>query len=271
MAMKRPANIDKHRLPSSVITPLVKCAACGIGSLSPTTRSIAANCIDFNGVMDVKHEIKECCRRECRAHHSYNFVWLDSKKVNTLRFAEIGLMLFITGDHAFSKRFLQYHAELDFRAFVSARAVADVFLNTLGSDYNLSKFHKLYSRAITYFNAMQEFEVINEHKKIVIQEDLLASSMTNDDSYMHVKGFLPSDPTSNKEVIVDGHTKVHMKTGRPPKKRSKFHLPRPAPSGVRLQNASGIKMLVEHIASVSGLGRHVQFLVLSPSGDPIMP
>ena len=52
---------------------------------------------------------------------------------------------------------------------------------------------------------------------------------------------------------------------------AKFHLPRRAPNGVRLQNASGIKMLVEHIASISGLGRHVLLLVLSPSGDPIMP
>ena len=210
----------KHRFPPSATTPLDKCAVCGIGKLSLTSRSISAKCIDFDGILDVEHKIKECCRRSCRAHHAYNFVWKGSAKLNTLKSGQVGEMLFVTGTHAFSKRFLHYHSELDFRSFTSARAIADVYMETIGGQQKFRKFRNLYGSAITYFNAMQEFEAFGEHRNIVIGRDLPATSVAKYESHMHIKGFLPPDVTQIKEMIGDGHAKVHMKLDVPPKRQA---------------------------------------------------
>ena len=59
-------------IPKTVITPLRKCAVCGIGSLARASRGIKARCIDLTGVSEITHQVKECCRRTCRTRHALN-------------------------------------------------------------------------------------------------------------------------------------------------------------------------------------------------------
>ena len=141
--MRSFAMASSFNVPKQLTTPLQKCAVCN-GSLAATSdQPLQARCIDMGGVYDLKHVVKECCRRKCRVRHHYNFYFLGQKKVNTLTFGQLKFV-FVTGNTCFTARFLQYQANLQFRAAASARALCWAYSETFVKDCSSDRFRKCF-------------------------------------------------------------------------------------------------------------------------------
>ena len=210
--------------PKTATTPLRQCAVCG-GSLALASRLVAARCYDLAGVADIQHQVKECCRRGCRTRHGHNFYWNGGKKINSLHFAQARSVLFVTDKTCFSLRFLRYHAALQFRCGLTASAVAWSYNEAFQGSGDAkvvytSKLRSLLGAALTYYAALQEFEVIEEDTKLVIGEEISQRALSKYSEHVHSVDFVPRDPTHVKELVGDGHEKVSMKCSTPPQKRS---------------------------------------------------
>ena len=203
-------------------TPLTRCAWCD-GSLACASRSVQAKCVDLIGVTDVEHLIKECCRRECRARHAYNFYWKGHSKINTLARGNVGPFLFVADNLCFSTRLLRNLASLRFRTALSLRGWVWSYSDTFGGQparVAQSRLRQSLSDALVYFEAMLEFEAVGEHLKIAIGEELSKSSLALYERHLHLKVYPPSNPMDVKEVVGDGHVKVSMRCSVAPMKRA---------------------------------------------------
>lgn len=129
-----------------VQTPLHVCAACG-SPLCPKTSSIEAVIYTMSGPESVKHLPWRCVRKSCRSIHYYNYMWVGGAKMNTMK-PEEAEYIFVTSKTGFSAQFLQYHDALQFRGYLSNRALAWAQVNVLWQgDHSHSSFRDDYALA----------------------------------------------------------------------------------------------------------------------------
>lgn len=140
--------------PTTYVTPRLSCS-CG-GSLT-NHHEISGRCVSFEGLVPVIHVTKRCVRKACRRTHCYNYRWQSGSKYNNVDLCEIDV-LFVTSKLAFEKRFLQYHCSLQFRGFVSARAIAWACRDSLLGSGLPRHWHVNYEDARFLFTAMSELE-----------------------------------------------------------------------------------------------------------------
>ena len=109
--------------------------------------------------MDSKRSVRmvtmRCTTYSCRATFGPNFRYDASKKINTAQPADITKAgaLFVNNKVGFSVSFLEYHSHLEFRSFVAATAVQDVYRHTFGikNMEQSDQWRKVYSSAIMYY------------------------------------------------------------------------------------------------------------------------
>lgn len=128
-------------------TPLKKCMNCG-APLCPRHPSVGATLYTLSGPQKVEHLAFRCTNKStCRMIHFYNFAWNDGRKINSLMPDEQEYV-FITANTGFCVKFLRYHDALQFRGFVSNRAVAWAQKDVLWlDDHEHARFYKDYGHA----------------------------------------------------------------------------------------------------------------------------
>ena len=205
------------------ITPLKKCE-CG-GSLSEGRGKTVSACMyGFNGMEEVTHVTKRCCAKTCQATYAYNFKWEGGYKVNTRRIRDVEA-LFVNDKTCFAMDYLVYHEDLQFRGYLSGRAITWAGRQSLfkGEDVH-SHLHELYSDARFLRLAMQEYEPLGDAylHTIKIGQEVTNCVTRLYDAHLHEKVFPPRDKSSVKEIIADGHEKVLVKLcgSRTPSARS---------------------------------------------------
>ncbi|CAJ1407201.1 unnamed protein product [Effrenium voratum] len=145
--------------------------------------------------------------------YGLNFVNVDGCKLNTANPQDIQKVLFVNVKRGFSLEYLQYHTQLEFRAFVSSRAIQDVYENVHGTvdDTDFTRFRKAHADAIMYWAALQELSSLGINQPIEIGNELSEISLAAYDKHLHSKVFPPRNKASVTELVGDGHAKVHVK------------------------------------------------------------
>ena len=113
-------------------------------------------------------------------------------------------------------KYLRYHSMLEFRGFVSARAIHDVYEEVMVTDSGFdpeTHFQEMHSDAVMYYLAIQELSEIGMHKTIHIGQEISSKALKTYDDYLHDKVFPPPTSARSKvtEFVMDGHAKVHEK------------------------------------------------------------
>ena len=196
-------------------TNLRQCS-CG-GSISKA-HEVDATLYNMTGYEIVKVHTYRCTRYGCRRTFGPNFLWDGSDKVNTVGPKDLKNLeaLFVNTKVGFALPFLQYHSRMEFRAFLSSRAIEDVYRHTFGvkhdGDAN-NRWRLAYSSAIMYYITIQELAPLDLHLKVgnEVTPEILAKYE------QHVlQNVLPTkQKASVSEVVCDGHAKVHIKCSSP--------------------------------------------------------
>ena len=225
MPSKRPA----AALPSGRIvyrTHLTRCFCSPTSTLRPA-HEVKAVIYGMNGVQHVLVQSMRCTSFDCRKTYGPNFVWEHSDKYNTANpqnIEEIGA-LFVATKVGFAVDYLRYHSYLEFRAFVSSTAVQQTYQHTYSTPHSedctwLSRVH---ANAVMYWVALQELHPLNLHLGIAVGKEISASAFQAYHRYLHEKILPPKRKTTVKELVADGHQKVHIKcansrphAGKPP-------------------------------------------------------
>ena len=225
MPSKRPA----AALPSGRIvyrTHLTRCFCSPTSTLRPA-HEVKAVIYGMNGVQHVLVQSMRCTSFDCRKTYGPNFVWEHSDKYNTANpqnIEEIGA-LFVATKVGFTVDYLRYHSYLEFRAFVSSTAVQQTYQHTYSTPHSedctwLSRVH---ASAVMYWVALQELHPLNLHLGIAVGKEISASAFQAYHRYLHEKILPPKRKTTVKELVADGHQKVHIKcansrphAGKPP-------------------------------------------------------
>lgn len=175
--------------------------------------------------MPVIHVTKRCVRKACRRTHCYNYRWQSGSKYNNVDLCEIDV-LFVTSKLAFEKRFLQYHCSLQFRGFVSARAIAWACRDSLLGSGLPRHWHVNYEDARFLFTAMSELEDMrNSGGKDFTRNIQLTNNgggrgygmeMTDTmlsaySAYLHDNIFPTPMHSRVRELVGDGHEKILTK------------------------------------------------------------
>ncbi|CAE7406745.1 unnamed protein product [Symbiodinium natans] len=177
---------------------------------------IEATLYSMTGYETVLVRTFRCTTYSCRRTFGPNFAWDASSKINTASPLDLKNMeaLFVNSKVGFSLSFLEYHALMEFRACLSARAVEYVYQHTFGLNTagNMSNRWRLsYSSAIMCYVAIHELAPLHLHMKIVLGNEISSDILAKYEQ--HVLGHvLPAkNRTKVSEVVCDGHAKVHVK------------------------------------------------------------
>lgn len=145
------------------VTAMKKCI-CGHSKLSPS-HLIEASVFGLDGPMEVQVQTMRCTHYSCRITFGPNFYTMAGSKINTADVADLTDALFVSAKRGFTLNYLKYHTQLEFRAFASSRAIADIYGSVFGNDVDESEqFRKMHADAIMYWNALNEFEPLGLHK-----------------------------------------------------------------------------------------------------------
>ena len=240
-ASAMPLGFDK--VPNKFETHLDKRGKCGLGALKKST-SHKAKCHDLIGVKEVDVQGWRCVRKSCAAQHGPNYYFDDGAKMNTATVEDLHHCLFSNAKRCFTLRYLEFLTNLQFRTGTSDSGIAWAYKKTYekecaeeeeaeeegyGRDI-LVDFRKLHADACMYYLAIREFSHLGLHKEIELGQEITNKSLEMYDFHLHEHVFPPADPSSVKEVVMDGHMKVLTKcvgkglkrSGRPARtKRSK--------------------------------------------------
>jgi len=181
-------------------TPVKECALCG-GGLT-RLRTIQATLIDLDGNHTVQQESLQCTSRGCRAAHHYNFAWSDKKKWNTIRMSEVDA-LFVNPKLGFTKALLEYHDALQFRGFLSTKALVWAGKTVLYDDQVIDTVSRAYGGARRLFLVLQEFEDMWTSKgkgdvdklfSIEVDNPITPTTLQEYDTWLHAACFPPVKP-----------------------------------------------------------------------------
>ena len=205
-------HIPGGALSKPVYSTHMKSCSCGHKALSKA-HDIEAVVYSMSGPSDAIVRTMRCTARGCRKTYGPNFVNADGCKLNTANPQDIQKVLFVNVKRGFSLEYLQYHTQLEFRAFVSSRAIQDVYENVYGTvgDTDFTRFRKAHADAIMYWAALQELSSLGINQPIEIGNELSEISLAAYDKHLHSKVFPPRNKASVTELVGDGHAKVHVK------------------------------------------------------------
>ena len=209
--------------PQVVVCPLTTCVCAGCSGALTAHLDVESVLYTLEGPVPVIHRQKQCAARNCRTCYAYNYRWSNGQKINTVALSDLPEdILFVNPKKAFSLRYLQYHEELLFRGHLSSRAVSDAY-HTVHSDRDshiVQDFHKLHNTGLFYYMAVREFEVINVHTSIVIDDELNPTHLDLYESLCFASLFPPPDRRKVTALVIDGHQKVKMQCEEAPTKRA---------------------------------------------------
>lgn len=210
---------------------------CG-GSLSTGGgKEFDAYMYGFDGVQKVRHATKRCSVKSCRSTYAYNFKWSKSSRVNTVKLDDVDV-LFVTDKTCFKKDYLAYHETLQFRGYLSSRAIAFAGAEHLfeGDGVMVEKrIAVMYMDARFLMLAMQEFEQLGDPYLYAIKvgEEVTEADVKAYDVHLHSNAFPAPSSDLVRELACDGHEKVMKKIGRcgalPTKRAGKPRKNRQAP------------------------------------------
>ena len=134
-------------------------------------------------------------------------------------------MLFVNSKKAFTLNFLKYHEELMFRGHVSALAVEHAYFAThsphMSSENDIIvDFRKLYHTGLFYYLALKEFQPLDRHLYIVIDDEVPDNTIELYDAYCHGTLFPPMNKQKVKIVVGDGNMRLNMLCQEGPKRRT---------------------------------------------------
>ena len=262
-----PASASSKQTPTrtkEITTSLTHCCDCG----APLARrdEVAGRLYTLEGLQPVVTISKRCSSKSCRTTHHYNFRTVEGHKLHTAPLEDMEYV-FINSKVGFSRNFLDYHAQLQFRGALSSNAIAFAQAETLWRDADQhSRWDQEYCAVQLYYAVLQEgSEMWSTHGRAACQKKLCDIDITDPLS----KGFLESYRTwwhdkqltkrewqKVREIVMDGHQKVAAKcTGTPP-----AHAGRPRKDGKTPQRQNGWFMAVD---PSTGL-----VLSVSPMQDP---
>jgi len=200
-------------------TPLTRCAVCK-GSLTKH-HEVSAVLVSFQGLREVTHQMMKCTDKKCRAQHGQNYVWVDKQKINTVGPTDIEV-LFINAKCAFDMKFLEYHEALQFRGFLSTRAIAWAAGDALFDGEEIDHWRLRCEDARFLRLAMLEFSDLDKAggekflQQIALSHDsncqeISDSALAAYDKWLHMKVFPPPKPQTVTTLAGDGHEKVLTK------------------------------------------------------------
>ena len=261
-------------LSKSVYVTPTKACHCGHRSMSKG-HDISATVYTLSGPVETTVRTMRCNGYNCRATFGPNFVAEGGHKRNTATQATMSDVLFINNKKGFSIKHLEYHAALEFRAFLSYRAVEDaynsVFVANGEHEFDEEyKFHKMHGNALMYWLALRELEPLGLHHQIFIGDELCSETVAAYDNHLHSQVFPPRKAGGVTELVGDGHSKVHLKCGS-----SSAHAGRPRKDGKCKPFGHGWFMLVNprdlRIVSVESMVKPENNLVVERSLVKALP
>ena len=113
-------------LSKNVYSTHVKACHCGHRSLSKA-RDIKAMVLTLAGPCETTARTMRCNEDACRTTFGPNFFIEHGKKINTAAPQDVHDVLFLNSKLGFSVDYLKFHAALEFRAYVPARAAESVY------------------------------------------------------------------------------------------------------------------------------------------------
>ena len=270
MLLKKPAALLKRPVAAPAIggkkvfaTPAMKCHECGC-ALKKKGHDVDATLFSLDGCEEVAHMTYQCCSRTCRTNYGYNYRWVEKKKLNTCRLEDVDDVLFVNSKVVFSVKYLRYHDALQFRGFVSGKAIVFAGREVLfcEEEHATHTLDYLYQRARFLLLAMQELPLVpgcgDELLYNIDLENAISSvALTLYDSYLHEHEYPPADRHSVREIVCDGHEKVKERiySCNEPGKRAG----RPRKSGAKIPFTNGWFMAVDpksrHILSVEQMAK----------------
>jgi len=200
-----------------IMTPIKRCIL-GRNKLQVRNElATKATLIDFSGATDVHHVAKRCVSRQCRTGYLYNYRWQGNEKVNSLHLGETEYV-FVTAKIGFSEQFIRYHSSLQFRGFLSAKAIAWAAETELGDGKTPYRLDLSFDKARQLLLAMEMFQKLDEDKRgtgvpsyvhhLSLDRPITDANVSALDTFMH-KNVLPAlNADDVHAVVADGHEKV---------------------------------------------------------------
>ncbi|CAK9063758.1 unnamed protein product [Durusdinium trenchii] len=200
----------------SARTPLSACAACG----APLCKKsfLEATVYTLSGPQTVEHVAFRRASKSCRSIHYHNYHRCEGKKVNSLA-VEASDYIFVSATTGFCASFLRYHDALQFRGYVSSKAIARVQLTGLWpDDHSHARFNQDYGQARLLSNVITEFKDMWKLHSWKDKERLLRSiEIDNPLLLVHLSEYhvwwqriaTPKSLSSSvREFARDGHEKI---------------------------------------------------------------
>ena len=226
------------QLMKKVYSTHMRQCVCGHRSFS-LGHEIDAVVYTLAGSSSVTVKTMRCNGFGCRTTFGPNFVIDQGKKVNTACPDDVAEVLFISPKVGFHIDYLKYHAGLQFRGFLTDRAVEDVYSDTFGYEHHSGWFREMHADAILYWLALCELHPLGLHEGLIIGAEISEDALKKYDEYLHKHVFPPRKKSSITELVGDGHAKVHLKCGQ-----GYTHQGRPRKDGKEKPYGHGWFMLV---------------------------
>jgi len=211
-------NSDEHT--QRIISPCTTCLCCG-ASLCERKPALDAIIYGMSGVRRAHHVRMRCTSKSCRSQHYYNFRLVGGQKLNSMILSD-AKYIFITASTGFDVEFLQYHDALQFRGYLSIRAIAWAQAGFIWpEDHDHARFRLDYSHARLLCIVMQECESMwgvlarqarmSRHMSILIDDPLSSRLLQEYDTWWHEQAIPDMTTHRIKTVAMDGHEKIATK------------------------------------------------------------
>ena len=200
-----------------IVSPCSTCLSCG-ASLCERKPALDAFVYGMSGLRRVYHVRMRCTSKSCRSQHYYNFRLVGGQKMNSMIFSD-AKYIFITATTGFDVDFLCYHDALQFRGYLSIRAIAWAQKGFIWpEDHDHARFRLDYSHARLLCTVMQECESMwgvlprrtrfSRHMSIVIDDPLSSRLLQEYDTWWHEQAIPDMLTQTVSTVAMDGHEKI---------------------------------------------------------------
>lgn len=213
----RPGAGLQQNIGTRFCTHMTKCS-CGGTLVKREDQATEATLYDATGTLTVKVTNSRCSRNHhCGLTYGPNFVWRGPAKINTASLKDLEKMgaVFVSNRRGFTLRYLRLFENLLYRSGVSARAIDFAIKETFadpddrghGQEF-LVDLRKLHMDALCYLLAVQEFQRVDLHMKIIIGDEIAQTTFDKYVQHMHDKVYPPNKPSDVTALVMDGHEKV---------------------------------------------------------------
>ena len=192
---------------------------CSCGGTLRKDHDIEATLYSFTDPESITHRTMRCVRFGCRKVHHYNYTVSRGEKINAVRLEEV-TALFVNPKIAFKMEFLRYHETLQFRGFLSSKAIdfacheemfqSHASVKQWNLRYGDARFLYLMMKEIGDMDLFQGTDYIDgicvgtRHRG----DELSTSVMDAYNEWLHKVEFPPPNKRSVDALVGDGHAKV---------------------------------------------------------------